>query len=117
MRPQSLTSVKIVGSSAHRHESATEALRESCFGVRSSRRSGPSGVADVAGGEALLVVVGVVGLVVVEGAEQEAIGEVGVAAFRPGFVCVVGFAPGGGDVAAVGLAVPVAVGECFALGR
>jgi hypothetical protein len=42
--------------------------------------------------------------------------EVGSSALVPGVVGVVGFAPGGGDVAAVGLAVAVAVGEGFALG-
>ena len=48
------------------------------------RPSRAPGEADVAGGEALLVVVGVVGAVVVEGAQEQAVGEVGLAAFGPG---------------------------------
>jgi len=63
-----------------------------------------------------LVVVKVVGSVVVEGAEEESVLEVGAATSVPGCGGVVGFAPGGGDVAAVGLAVSVAEGEGFALG-
>jgi hypothetical protein len=46
--------------------------------------------------------------VVVEGTEEYAVGEVGASALRPGFGGVVGFAPGGGDVAAGGPASSVA---------
>ena len=57
----------------------------------------------------------VVGAVVVPGAVEDAVGEVGVAALGPGFE-VVGFAPAGGDGAALALTVLVAQHHGFALG-
>jgi hypothetical protein len=60
---------------------------------------------------------GVVGSVVVERAEELAVGEVGPAPGRPGLLGVVGFAPGGWDGAAVGGALAVADGHRLALGR
>lgn len=55
---------------------------------------------DVAVGEPLGAVAGVVGTVVVMAAEQLALVEVGAAALGPGIAAVVRFAPGPGDVAA-----------------
>ena len=51
---------------------------------------------------------GVVGAVVVEGAEELAVGEVGLAALGPGQWVMVGLTPRCGDVAAVGGASQVA---------
>ena len=59
----------------------------------------------------------VVGAVVVERAEELAVGEVGAAAGGPGLLPVVGLAPGGGDAAPVGGAFAVADGHRLALGR
>src|SRR3712207_5817455 len=76
----------------------------------------PSVEGEVAGGLSARVVAVVVGTVVVEGAEQGTVGDVSGAATGPGLVGVVGFAPGGGNVAAFGAAVPVADGHRLALG-
>ena len=74
-----------------------------------------SGEGDGAVGCPGLVVVAVVGSVVVPGAEEGAVGEVGGAALGPG-VLVVGFAPCGGDGAAACLALVVGQAHRDALG-
>jgi hypothetical protein len=51
-------------------------------------------------GQAAQVVTVVMGAVVVEGAEQDTLGEVGATASGPRDTAVVGLAPGGGDVTA-----------------
>src|SRR5215212_1367537 len=75
----------------------------------------------VEGGGAVGVVAGdpswVVGPVVVEGAQELAVGQVGPAALRPGLLVVMGFAPGGRHVTAVGGAVTVPQAHGIALGR
>ena len=72
-------------------------------------------VAEVAVGGAGGGVAGVVGALVVPVAEQDTVGEVGLAAVGPGGG-VVGLAPGCGDVTVLGPAAGVAQGEGLALG-
>jgi len=71
----------------------------------------------VAVGESTRVVARVVGAVVVPGAEQDAVGQVGAAASCPGVGGVVGFAPGGRDRARLGPAPLVTHGHGLALAR
>ena len=73
-------------------------------------------VSEVAVGEAVVGVVGVVGEAVVVAAEQDPVGEVGCPALGPGFGEVVGFGPGGWSVAAFGAAAIVAQHHRGALG-
>src|SRR5690349_3420966 len=72
-------------------------------------------VSEVAVGEALVGVIGVVGEAVVVAAEQDRVGQVGGAAVGPG-VEVVGFGPGWWPVAAFGAAALVAQGQRNTLG-
>jgi hypothetical protein len=69
---------------------------------------------DVAVGELVVSVVGVVDALVVMRAEQDSVFDGGGSTAVPG-VFVVGVAPGGGDGAALGSAASVADAECFAL--
>ena len=71
---------------------------------------GTSGEADVAVGEDLVGVAGVVDEVVVVAAQADAVVDVGLATLGPGFE-VVGLGPGGGDGAALAAAVLVAQRE------
>lgn len=57
----------------------------------------------------------VVGATMVEGAEQDAVGEIGAAAARPGIAGMVSLAPGGGYLASVAGADRVSDRECLAL--
>ena len=75
----------------------------------------PSVEADSSVGGVLDEVAVVVDAVVVPGAEQHAVGEVGAASATPGVAGVVGFAPGGRHRAAVGAAGALADGEGLAL--
>jgi hypothetical protein len=72
--------------------------------------------AEFSAGESSGVVSVVVGAVVVPGAEEDSVGEVGATTSRPGAGGVVGLAPGGGDVAALGAAGDVAQRHGLALG-
>jgi hypothetical protein len=73
-------------------------------------------VSEVAVGELLVGVVGVVGEAVVVAAEEDPVLQVGLPAFGPGLGEVVGLGPGGWSVAAFGAAAAVAEGEGEALG-
>ena len=77
----------------------------------------PSVEADSSVGQVLDEVAVVVDAVVVPRAEQHPVFQVGAAAAAPGVAGVVGFAPGGGDRAAVGAAGGLGDGEGLALRR
>ena len=97
-------------------EDSIGGVRVSFRPMRGTAGLRPSVESDPAAGVAFGGVGRVVGSVVMVGAKQLAVGEVGAPASGPGGAGVVGLAPRGRDVTALGAALAVAEGEGAALG-